>query len=135
MCVCVWWCAQLHPTLCDPMDCSPPGSSVRGIFQTRILEWVAMPSSRGSSRSRDGTGVSCVSCIGRRSLYHHATWEATFCMYVCVCIYMCVYTWHHPTEGISPSTLFPGFLDRISFLSPPRGSPLPSPLCWLLGIP
>ena len=38
------------PTLCDPMDCSPPGSSVRGIFQARILEWVAMSSSRGSSR-------------------------------------------------------------------------------------
>ena len=40
-------------TLCDPMDGSPPGSSVDGILQARILEWVAMPSSRGSSRSRD----------------------------------------------------------------------------------
>ena len=40
---------QLCPILCDPMDCSPPGSSVRGILQARILEWVAMPSSRGSS--------------------------------------------------------------------------------------
>ena len=40
---------QLCPTLCDPMDCSPPGSSVHGILQARILEWVAMPSSRGSS--------------------------------------------------------------------------------------
>ena len=38
---------------CDPMDCSPPGSSVHGILQTRILEWVAMPSSRGSSQLRD----------------------------------------------------------------------------------
>ena len=37
---------QLRPTLCDPMDCSPPGSSVHGILQARILEWVAMPSSR-----------------------------------------------------------------------------------------
>ena len=37
---------QLYPTLCDPMDCSPPGSSVHGILQARILEWVAMPSSR-----------------------------------------------------------------------------------------
>ena len=41
------------PTLCDLMDCSPPGSSVHGILQARILEWVAMPSSRGSSRARD----------------------------------------------------------------------------------
>ena len=41
--------AQLCLTLCDPMDCSLPGSSVHGILQARILEWVAMPSSRGSS--------------------------------------------------------------------------------------
>ena len=41
--------AQLCLTLCDTMDCSPPGSSVHGILQARILEWVAMPSSRGSS--------------------------------------------------------------------------------------
>ena len=40
---------QLCLTLCDPMDCSPPGSSVQGILQARILEWVAMPSSRGYS--------------------------------------------------------------------------------------
>ena len=54
VCVCVWvWvCAkslQLCPTLCDPMDFNPLGSSVHGIHQARILEWVAMPSSRGSS--------------------------------------------------------------------------------------
>ena len=40
---------QSCPTLCNPMDCSPPGSSVQGILQARILEWVAMPCSRGSS--------------------------------------------------------------------------------------
>ena len=40
---------QLCPALCDPMDCSLPGSSVHGILQARLLEWVAMPSSRGSS--------------------------------------------------------------------------------------
>ena len=45
--------AQLCLTLCDPMDYSPPGSSVHGILQTRILEWVAMPLSRGASRPRD----------------------------------------------------------------------------------
>ena len=45
-------------TLCDAMDCSPPGSSVHGILQARILEWVAMPSSRGSSQPRDRTQVS-----------------------------------------------------------------------------
>ena len=58
-------------TLCDPVDCSLPGSSVHGILQARILEWVAMSSSRGSSRPRDGTHVSYISCIGRWVLYHY----------------------------------------------------------------
>ena len=49
----------LCPTLCNPMDCSPPGSSVHGIIQER-LEWVAMPSSRASSQPRDRTQVSCL---------------------------------------------------------------------------
>ena len=51
---------QSCPALCDLMDCSPPGSSVHGIFQARILKWVAMPSSRGSSQPRDQTQVSCI---------------------------------------------------------------------------
>ena len=56
---------QLCPTLWDLMGCSPPGSSVHGILQARILEWVAMSSSRGSSQPRDWTLVSYTSCIGR----------------------------------------------------------------------
>ena len=59
---------QLCLTLCDPTDCSSPGSSVPGISQTRILEWVAMPSSRGSSWPRDRTWVSCPFYIGRGTL-------------------------------------------------------------------
>ena len=47
-------------TLCDPMDCSPPGSSVHGIIQARILQWVAMPFSRRSSEPRDWTPVSSI---------------------------------------------------------------------------
>ena len=47
--------AQSYPTLWDPMDCSPPGSSVHGILQARILEWVTIPFSSGSSQSRDQT--------------------------------------------------------------------------------
>ena len=50
-----WSC----PTLCCPMDCSPPGSSVHGILQARIVEWVAIPFSRGSSLPRDQTRVFC----------------------------------------------------------------------------
>ena len=61
---------QSCPTLCDPMDCSPPGSSVHGILQARILDWAAILSSRGSSRPRDQAQVSYISCVGRRVLYH-----------------------------------------------------------------
>ena len=56
-------------TFCNPVDCSPPGSSVHGILQARILEWVAMPFSRGSSPPRDQAHVSYVSCSGRWALY------------------------------------------------------------------
>ena len=55
------------------MDCSLTGSSVHGIFQTRILEWFAIFASRGSSRPRDRAHLFCVSCIGRQILYHWAT--------------------------------------------------------------
>ena len=58
---CVLGCALVTLsclTVCEPVDCSPPGSSVHGILQARILEWVIMPSSRGSSQPRDGTQVS-----------------------------------------------------------------------------
>ena len=72
-CVCVCVCL----TFCDLMECSPPGSSVQGIFHARILEWVAIfptPADRSSQR-RDWIRVSCVS-IGRWILYHCTTWEA-----------------------------------------------------------
>ena len=52
--------AQLCLTLCDPMDCSPPGSSFHDILQARILEWVAIPFSRGSSQPRDWTQISYI---------------------------------------------------------------------------
>ena len=64
---------QLCPTLCNPIDGSPPGSSVHGIFQKRILEWVAISSSRLSSQPRDQTRLSC---IAGRFFYHWAIVEA-----------------------------------------------------------
>ena len=72
-CIMVNRCVLSHLSrvqLCDPVDCSPPGSSVHGILQARILEGVAIPSCRGSSPPRDGTHVSCVSCTGKWVLYH-----------------------------------------------------------------
>ena len=61
-----------------PQKCRPPGSSVCGIFPARILEWIAMPSSRESLLPRDKTFISFVSCIGRQILYHWTTCEAWF---------------------------------------------------------
>ena len=57
-------------TLCDPMDYSPPGSSVYRILQARILEWVPISSFRGSSWPRDWTLISCISGISSQVLYH-----------------------------------------------------------------
>ena len=81
-----WACHSCRPTersmhsgVSDslrPGGCSPPGSSVHGTLQARILEWAAIAYSRGSSGPRDQTHVSCISSIGRWILYHCATWEA-----------------------------------------------------------
>ena len=68
---------QSCPTLCNPMDCSLPGSSVHGILQARILEWVAVPSSRGSSLPRDQTHISYMSpAFAGKFFTTSATWEA-----------------------------------------------------------
>ena len=82
-------CAKLLQsclTLCDLMTCSPPGFTVHGILQARILEWVAMPSSRGSSWPRDRTRVSYVSCIGRRVTLPlgKASWGSQCSILLCV---------------------------------------------------
>ena len=63
---CSFLVTKLYLTLFNPMDCSLPGSSVHGISQARILEWVAISSSRGSSQPKDQTHVSC---FGRQILY------------------------------------------------------------------
>ena len=70
----VWYIrALLCPTLCNTMDCSPPGSPVPGIFQARVLEWVAISSSRRSSQPRDQTGFDSSNC--RWILYHCTSWK------------------------------------------------------------
>ena len=57
---CVHACCLSMVSLYDPMDCSPPSSSIHGILQARVLEWIAIPFSRGSSQPRDRTQVSCI---------------------------------------------------------------------------
>ena len=69
-------CALSCLTLCNPVDCSPPGSSVHGIVQTRLWKWIAISLSRRSSWPRNRTHVSWTSYIGMQILYHCTTWEA-----------------------------------------------------------
>ena len=61
--------AQSCLTLCRPVDCRPPGSSVHEIFQARILEWAVISFSRGTPQPRDGAHIFCLSCTGRRILH------------------------------------------------------------------
>ena len=70
--VCV--CAQSRPTLCKPMDCSPPGPSVHGIFQAKIREWLAISSFMRSSQLKDQAHISLVSCITGNSLPSKPQW-------------------------------------------------------------
>ena len=70
------WAQLLSLTLCSPMDCHPPSSSAHGVFQAKILEWGVISYPRGSSRPRDWTHVSCISCTGRQVPHHWATREA-----------------------------------------------------------
>ena len=114
---------QSCPTLCDPMDCSPPGSSVHGILQARILEWFSISFSRGFSWSRDWTQVSC---IAGRFFTIWAIWEAPFsslsgcrvthsgllrpCVVpwnselICFCKYPCIH-WEHSTLKLTSNSL------------------------------
>ena len=87
-------------TVWDPMDCSPPGSSVPGIILERILKWVATSSSRRSSLPRDWTHFFCGSCIGRWILYDWAIWEA-HCRKKCSATKLCL-TLHDPMDCSPP---------------------------------
>ena len=91
MCVCVQSCL----TLCNPMNCSLPGSSVHGIFQARILEWVAISFSSRSCLPRDRTHVSCIAGgffttkLSGKLLYIYIYIYIYMCVCVCVYPYIC----------------------------------------------
>ena len=121
MCCCLWKCSYLYaaaaqllqscPTLCDPMGCSPPGSPVHGNSPARILESVAMPSSRTSSWPRDQTHISCVSCIACRWIFYLLShWgNPSVCVCVCVGVYLCVCT-------INRNSFYLDFMDFLIYL-------------------
>ena len=134
---------QSCPALCDPMGCSPLGSSVHGILQAKILEWIAMTFFRGSSRPRDQTCISYVSCIGRQVLYHLGS-------PVCVCVCVCVCVWSvkvlvtqscptlcNPVDGSLPGcsvygilqvVLIVGWMEHLTASCVPGFGPLTGPL-------
>ena len=91
-------------TLCNPMDCSPPGFSVHGILQARILEWVAIPFSRGSSRARERTSVSCST---GRFFTIQAIREACNTLNAAASLQSCLYD---PIDGSPPGSPVPGIL-------------------------
>ena len=74
--LCLCMCAKSLQSCLTLCDHNLPGSSVHGTLQARILKWIAMPSSRGSSQPRDWTHVSFISCTGKWILCHYAIWEA-----------------------------------------------------------
>ena len=108
------------------MDCNPPSSSVHGILQARILEWVAIFFSMGSSQPGDWTHISGISCIGRWVLYqeHHLGSPVTFCTYCqliwwrdwdweCVCVCVCVCVWESVCTGERQLRIVPSGANRI----------------------
>ena len=80
--------SQLCPALYNTLDCSPPGSSVHGIYQARILKWIAISFSRGSSQPRDWTSVFCVSCNAGRFFTCWAIREPLLTWYINVNTYL-----------------------------------------------
>ena len=95
---------HLCPTLCDLMDCSQPGSSIHGIFQAGILEWVAISVLRGFSQPRDQIQVSC---IASRFFTDWATREVPFfCLFVCLfLLFHTAYLLLVPRSGIKTGSM------------------------------
>ena len=96
--------AQSCPTLCDSVDCSPPGSSIHGILQARILEWVAISFSRGSSRPRDRNQVSriagrCFKLWANIALHKHNT-EIKNNIEIKLVLYLIILEGHGPLKGL-----------------------------------
>ena len=116
------------------MDCSLPGSFGHGIFQERISELVAISYSRGSSRPKDQTLVSCVSCIGWLILYHCAT-QLSFIQCLVFCrhfVFACISSFNlyaaaakslqfcltlcDPVDSSLPGSLVPGILQARTLM-------------------
>ena len=112
---------QSCPTLCNPMDCRPPGFSVHGIFQARILEQGAISYSRESSRPRDWTWVSY---IVRQILYHCATWK----FYNITLLPFIFLLWEHLRFSLLLLLLLLSRFSRVRLCATPRMAAHQAPL-------
>ena len=125
---CAYVCSVAHfcPTLCLNMDCSLPDSSVHGISQARILEWVTMPSSMGPSWPRDPT---CIPCTGRQILYCCAIWGSPYWHTLLLSRFSCVWLFVTPWNAACQAPLSTGFPRQEYWIGlpfpPPRDLPDP----------
>ena len=105
--------AKSCPTLCDSMNCSLPGSSVHLILQARILDWLANPFSRGSSRTRDWTKVSCIAgkFFTIRATRDAPIYAAAAAKSLQSCPTLC-----NPIDGLLPGSSVPGILQARTLL-------------------
>ena len=125
--------AQLCPTLWDPMDCGPPGSSVHGILLARILEWVAISFFRGSTRPRDWTQVSCI--VEKAMATHSSTlvWEIPWTEEPGMLQSMGSRGVGHDWCVLAAAAAAPA-LQADSLLSEPPGKPLSGIRCYKIGV-
>ena len=143
MCVCVRSVTQLCLTLCDPMDCSLPGSSIHGILQVRILEWVVISFSRGSSQPRDQTFISCLAGRGKHikscHLFQREEKRITKGIWDCKCVQGPQPEWVLNSSRISElGKILPSPAHHLSSKTPPcpvtlligNAHALPSQPCW-----
>ena len=107
--------------LCDPMDLSPPGSSVLGIFQKGILEQDHISYSRGSSQPRDQMCISYISALAGRLFTLSTTWEASFQVRACVCVSHSVMSDSLQHPGLQPIRLLCPCNSRVGCHSPFQG--------------
>ena len=107
-CYCCCLVAKLWPTLCNPKNCGPSGSSVHGISQARILEWVAISFSKGSSQPRGQTQVSCIAGRLFTSLASRDVWDRLIAvkMNCCSAFPFAESLFLTPLQGIYPRAFF-----------------------------
>ena len=119
VCMSVRSVTQSCPTLCNPKDYSPPGSSVHGILQARILEWIAISSSRGSFQFRELTRVSCISWLAGRFFTIELPWwpSGKRICYSCLGNPMDRGTWRATAHGVAKE------LDTTEWLNNNRTRP------------